>query len=479
MPAVAPFVRAYEVRHALDLPGAQAQGALVSPAHLLHGQPPGFRDRRRRHRGPLLHPRARLRAGARLRPRSRSARRDPLKRRRPPSAASSCFNDFSARDVQHAEMLSGFGPQKAKHFRNRHLERRRHRRRGPTALACAQRLACASTASSSPSRPPPTRAGRWARRIAHAVAIRAALPWRVLRLRHAPRRQRHRDRPPARGRRRDRDRHRPHRHAHEPHRRQRGRSMKVIDLSKPIQFNRGDPLLHAGEDPAQAPCAPPRLLVRLLGLPFAPVPARISSAGPTTPSPGWACTPPRTSMRPGTTARPSGGAPAQTIDQIPLERCIGPGVVLDMTHKADDDAITTADIEAALARTGATAWTRRTIVLIRTGRDRLIGTKAYWKTRHRHVGRRHRMAARPRRHRDGHRPVGLGPAVPRADRASRRPTNDDTLFWEAHRVGQRRPYLAHGAAHQPRRAAAQRLRGRRSSRCASSAPPPPPPASWR
>ena len=28
------------------------------------------------------------------------------------------FNDFSARDVQHAEMLSGFGPQKAKHFRN-------------------------------------------------------------------------------------------------------------------------------------------------------------------------------------------------------------------------------------------------------------------------------------------------------------------------------------------------------------------------
>lgn len=28
------------------------------------------------------------------------------------------FNDFSARDVQHQEMQSGFGPQKAKHFRN-------------------------------------------------------------------------------------------------------------------------------------------------------------------------------------------------------------------------------------------------------------------------------------------------------------------------------------------------------------------------
>lgn len=28
------------------------------------------------------------------------------------------LNDFSARDIQHQEMLSGFGPQKAKHFRN-------------------------------------------------------------------------------------------------------------------------------------------------------------------------------------------------------------------------------------------------------------------------------------------------------------------------------------------------------------------------
>ena len=57
--------------------------------------------------------------------------------------------------------------------------------------------------------------------------------------------------------------------------------------------------------------------------------------------------------------------------------------------------------------------------------------------------------------------------------------NDNTIFWEAHRVGQRRPYwhmeqLANLGALPP-----QRLRGRRASRCASSAPPPPPPASWR
>src|SRR5690349_23979120 len=50
----------------------------------------------------------------------------------------------------------------------------------------------------------------------------------------------------------------------------------------------------------------------------------------------------------------SGGARAQTIDEMPLDKCIGPGVVLDLTHKKDDDAITPADLEAALAKTGAT-----------------------------------------------------------------------------------------------------------------------------
>ena len=47
---------------------------------------------------------------------------------------------------------------------------------------------------------------------------------------------------------------------------------------------------------------------------------------------------------------------------------------------------------------------------------------------------------RPGPDRHGHRSVGLGSAVPGADRASAKATGDDTLFWEAHRVGQRRPY---------------------------------------
>ena len=144
-------------------------------------------------------------------------------------------------------------------------------------------------------------------------------------------------------------------------------------------------------------------------------------------------------MRPGTTARRRAARRRRPSTQIPLEKCIGPGVVLDLTHKADDDAITPADLEAALAKTGATL-DARTIVLIRTGRDKLMGTKEFWK---RGTG----MSAAATEwlldrgaDRHGHRPVGLGPAVPRPDRARRKQTNDDTLFWEAHRVGQRRPY---------------------------------------
>src|SRR5881628_3328581 len=46
------------------------------------------------------------------------------------------------------------------------------------------------------------------------------------------------------------------------------------------------------------------------------------------------------------------GEPAQTIDELPLEWFFGPGVVLDMSAKADGDAMTAAEAEAELARIG-------------------------------------------------------------------------------------------------------------------------------
>lgn len=62
------------------------------------------------------------------------------------------------------------------------------------------------------------------------------------------------------------------------------------------------------------------------------------------------------------------GQRAQTIDELPLEWFFSDGVVLDMSAKADGDAMTVADAEAELARIGY-ALKPRDIVLVRTGRD--------------------------------------------------------------------------------------------------------------
>ena len=44
------------------------------------------------------------------------------------------------------------------------------------------------------------------------------------------------------------------------------------------------------------------------------------------------------------------GERAQTIDELPLEWFFAPGVVLDMTAKADGDAVTAEEVEAELER---------------------------------------------------------------------------------------------------------------------------------
>ena len=71
-----------------------------------------------------------------------------------------------------------------------------------------------------------------------------------------------------------------------------------------------------------------------------------------------------------------GGEPAQTIDELPLEWFHGPGVVLDMTAKADGDAMTVEETEAALAAAGHDL-APHDIVLVRTGRDEFYGQPDY------------------------------------------------------------------------------------------------------
>jgi kynurenine formamidase len=95
-------------------------------------------------------------------------------------------------------------------------------------------------------------------------------------------------------------------------------------------------------------------------------------------------------------------------------------------------------MKAALAKTGA-KLDDKTIVLIRTGRDRLMGTSAFWTT-----GTGMSAAATEWLLDQGPTVMGIdqwGWDLPfRAQIAKAKATGDDTLFWEAHRVGQRRPF---------------------------------------
>ncbi|HZC13670.1 MAG TPA: cyclase family protein [Thermoleophilaceae bacterium] len=71
-----------------------------------------------------------------------------------------------------------------------------------------------------------------------------------------------------------------------------------------------------------------------------------------------------------------GGAPAQPIDELPLNWFFGPGVVLDMTAKADMERIDVADVEGELERIGHTLG-ERDIVLVRSGRDAKLDDPTY------------------------------------------------------------------------------------------------------
>jgi len=70
------------------------------------------------------------------------------------------------------------------------------------------------------------------------------------------------------------------------------------------------------------------------------------------------------------------GKPAKTVDQVPLEWCYGPAVVLDMRHKTPGDEITVEDLKAALAKINYTLKPMD-IVIIWTGCDKFWGTDKY------------------------------------------------------------------------------------------------------
>ena len=63
-----------------------------------------------------------------------------------------------------------------------------------------------------------------------------------------------------------------------------------------------------------------------------------------------------------------GGSRAETIDELPVERFFGPGVVVDARHKEDGDAVTREEMERGIADVGHDL-SAGDIVLVHTGRD--------------------------------------------------------------------------------------------------------------
>lgn len=73
----------------------------------------------------------------------------------------------------------------------------------------------------------------------------------------------------------------------------------------------------------------------------------------------------------------SEGKASRRIDEVPLEWCFAPGVVLDVRHKAAGECITIADLETALAKI---AYRLRPcdIVLLHTGADKRLHSAEYF-----------------------------------------------------------------------------------------------------
>jgi kynurenine formamidase len=216
--------------------------------------------------------------------------------------------------------------------------------------------------------------------------------------------------------------------------------MKVIDLSKAIEFNRNDPRFMRVKI-KHKPHWVARWLIRALGLPFKLMPYDFV---------GWADDT-ITHMGVHSTTHidapwhygPKSGAPGQetdalTIEHIPLDKCIGAGVMIDMTHKADGDVITVEDLKTDLTKSGAKIE-QDTIVLIRTGRDALLGTKEYWKR-----GTGMSADATEWLIDQGSLVMGIdqwGWDLPFHHQITQaKAANRNDLFWEGHRIGQRKPY---------------------------------------
>ncbi|AUP81109.1 cyclase family protein [Flavivirga eckloniae] len=212
--------------------------------------------------------------------------------------------------------------------------------------------------------------------------------------------------------------------------------MKVVDLSKPIQYNKNDPWFMKVKI-KHKPHKKAKLLLRFLGLPLKLFPKGFT---------GWADD---TIQKMGVHSTTHIDAPwhysptcngerSKTIDEIPLDLCYAEGVVIDMAHKADFDAITVKDIETFLEKNDLTIK-EGMIVLIKTGRDKFNGSKNFHE-----VGTGMSAEATEWLINKGIKVMGIDAwgwdlPLPYLIKKAKETSNSE-LFWEAHLVGQRKEY---------------------------------------
>jgi len=212
--------------------------------------------------------------------------------------------------------------------------------------------------------------------------------------------------------------------------------MKIIDLSKPIQFNEKDPwfmqvkIKHKPHKLAQK-------MLSMLGLPEKLYPKNFT---------GWADDTIEEMGVHSTThidapwhySPTCDGKPAKTAEQIPLEWCIGKGVMIDMSHKKDFEEISVKDITDFIAEHNLTLE-EGTIVLIRTGCDKFNGTEDFFAK-----GPGMSAEATEWLIDQGIKVMGIdawGWDTPLPHQiATANKENNSEIFWKAHLVGQRKEY---------------------------------------
>ncbi|GAB5400324.1 MAG: cyclase family protein [Aureisphaera sp.] len=213
--------------------------------------------------------------------------------------------------------------------------------------------------------------------------------------------------------------------------------MKIVDLSKPIRYNKQDPWFMRVKI-KHKPHRKANLLIRLfLGLPKNLFPKGFV---------GWADDTIQKMGVHSTThidapwhyAPTCNGEPSKTIDEMPLELGYGDGIVIDMAHKPDFEAITVNDIQNFLNKNGL-ALAPKMIVLIKTGRDKYNGTKDFPM-----VGTGMSAEATEWLIDQGIKVMGIdswGWDLPLKHLVKEaKKTRNPELFWEAHLVGQRKEY---------------------------------------